>query len=271
MNRPEYQLEDLLYLMQRLRDPELGCPWDLKQSFETIVPFTLEEVYEVVDTIERQDYGHLREELGDLLFQVIFYSQLGQEEQLFDFHQVVSELVDKLVKRHPHVFPEGTLKSSRNSQTEPEEHAIKQNWEALKRDERQAKGRNSLLADIPMPLPALSRAQKLQKRAASHGFDWPDSRGVFDKLDEERRELQEAVQQGGQPQIEEEVGDLLFTMVNLSRHLKVDAEAALRRASRKFETRFQYVEKQVAAVGEEIDQCSMERLDQLWSEAKKHT
>ena len=270
MSTDHYQLADLLYLMRRLRDPVSGCPWDLKQSFETIVPFTLEEVYEVVDTIEQGDYGHLREELGDLLFQVVFYSQLGAEQALFDFDQVVSELVSKLVKRHPHVFPEGSLSSMRSGDGEPDEGNIKQNWESLKRDERRAKGRVSILDDIPVALPALSRAQKLQKRAANHGFDWPDTDGIFDKLTEETDELKTALQLQSREAIEEELGDLLFTVVNLCRHLKVDAEGALRKGSRKFEQRFHHIEARLAASDEEIDDCSLERLDQLWNEAKEH-
>ncbi len=264
-----YQVEDLLYLMRRLRDPESGCPWDLKQSFETIVPFTLEEIYEVIDTIERKDFFHLKEELGDLLFQVIFYSQLGAEESLFDFGDVVSTLVEKLVNRHPHVFPAGTLESRRGASGAPDEKTVKERWEALKRGERQQKGQHSILDDIPLGLPALSRAQKLQKRAANHSFDWPDSSGVFDKLDEEIGELKTAIQQGNQCAIEEELGDLLFTAVNLSRHLKVDAETSLRAASRKFETRFQYIEQQLIASGETMGDCTLDRLDQLWVQAKQ--
>ncbi len=271
MAENRYQMEDLLYLMRRLRDPDNGCPWDLKQSFETIVPFTLEEIYEVIDTIERKDFAHLKEELGDLLFQVIFYSQLGAEERLFDFDDVVSTLVEKLVNRHPHVFPAGTLESSRGTDGAPDDMAIKEKWEALKRAERQQKGQHSILDDIPLGLPALSRAQKLQKRAANHGFDWPDSSGVFEKLEEEIGELKTAIHQENQHAIEEELGDLLFTAVNLSRHLKVDAETSLRSASRKFETRFQYIEQQLMASGETMSDCTLNRLDQLWVQAKQKT
>ena len=271
MASDRYLIEDLLYLMRRLRDPGSGCPWDLKQSFETIAPFTLEEIYEVIDTIERKDFPHLKEELGDLLFQVIFYSQLGAEENLFDFGDVVSTLVEKLINRHPHVFPEGTLQSSRGTDVAPDEMAIKQKWEALKHGERRQKGQHSILADIPMGLPALSRAQKLQKRAANHSFDWPDSSGVFEKLEEEIGELKAAIQQENQHAIEEELGDLLFTAVNLSRHLKVDAETSLRAAARKFETRFQYIEQQLMESGETMSDCTLNRLDQLWILAKQKT
>jgi len=271
MSDNKSSLQDLLYLMRRLRDPEIGCPWDLKQTFATIVPFTLEEVYEVVDTIEREDYSHLKEELGDLLFQVVFYSQLGEEQGLFNFEQVVSALTDKLVSRHPHVFPEGTLHSQRDAQENPNEQDIKQNWERLKQGERQDKGRSSILDDIPRALPALSRAQKLQKRAANHGFDWPDSGGVWNKLQEEIDELKAALREQNQECIEDELGDVLFTTVNLGRHLGVDTELALRNASQKFEKRFQYLEEKLAESGEEVVNTSPQRLDQLWREAKLET
>ena len=269
MIRKRYQLEDLLYMMQRLRDPETGCPWDLKQTFETIVPYTLEEVYEVVDTIERQDYAHLKEELGDLLFQVVFYSQLGEEQDLFSFDDVISILVNKLFTRHPHVFPEGTLVSTREAGVVPDEAKVKQTWESIKTSERKEKGRHSVLADIPESLPALTRATKLQKRAASHGFDWPSIDGVVDKLDEETAELKMALQQCDQENIEEELGDLLFTMANLCRHVGMDAETTLRKSSRKFEHRFQHIESRVADKGATLKETSLDELDQLWDEAKR--
>ena len=269
MSGKQYQLEDLLYLMRRLRDPETGCPWDLKQTFETIVPYTLEEVYEVVDTIERQDYAHLKEELGDLLFQVVFYGQLGEEQDLFSFDDIVSILVNKLVTRHPHVFPAGTLVSEREAGVVPDEVKIKQTWESIKTSERKEKGRHSVLADIPESLPALTRATKLQKRAANHGFDWPSIDGVVDKLDEETVELKVALQQGDQENIEEELGDLMFTMANLCRHVGVDAETTLRKSSRKFEHRFQHIEGRVADSGSTLKKTSLDELDQLWDEAKR--
>lgn len=266
----QYSLDDLLYLMQRLRDPATGCPWDLKQTFKTIIPYTLEEVYEVVDTIEREDYAHLKEELGDLLFQVIFYSQIAEERSLFDYSDVVSTLVKKLVSRHPHVFPMGTLASQRNpNDNSSDELAIKQTWESIKTSERNDKGRHSILSDIPPSLPALTRAQKLQKRAAIHGFDWPSIDGVFSKVEEETDELKCAISQGNQKDIEEELGDLIFTMVNMCRHLGVDAETALRKSSSKFEHRFQYIEDQVNVNGKMISETSLNELDRLWDEAKK--
>ncbi len=265
---PEYTVADMLYLMERLRDPETGCPWDLRQTFETIVPFTLEEVYEVIDTIERGDYRDLREELGDLLFQVVFYSQLGREGGYFDFSQVVSSLVEKLVFRHPHVFPEGTLDSMRDSASNPDEAGIKQTWEKLKKTERSSKGRHSVLDDIPSCLPALMRAQKMQKRAAGVGFDWPDIDGVLTKVCEEANEVAAALSAGDQDKVEEEVGDLFFTCVNLSRHLGVESEGALRRATRKFERRFQYIEKCAVKEGQTVESMSLEEMDALWEASK---
>jgi len=262
-------IEDLRYLMQRLRNPETGCPWDLKQTFSSIVPYTLEEVYEVVDTIDREDYTHLKEELGDLLFQVIFYSQLAEEQSLFSFEDIVSTLVEKLVLRHPHVFPDKTLESERGTDAISSEPAIKETWEAIKKSERQEKGFYSILADIPSSLPALTRAQKLQKRASNHGFDWPSVEGVLDKLDEENNELKKALIVDEPGHIEEELGDLMFTLVNLCRHLNIDAETSLRKASRKFENRFHYVEESVQAKGQKLKETDLENLDKLWEEAKE--
>ena len=265
---PKYSVEDMLYLMERLRNPADGCPWDCKQTYKTIVPYTLEEAYEVADTIERGDYDHLREELGDLLFQVVFYSQLGKEEERFDFHQVVSALVEKLVSRHPHVFPDGTLTSRRTAGAEADESSIKQTWEALKKDERDAKGRHSVLDDIPVGLPAATRAQKIQKRASSVGFDWPDTSGVVDKISEEATELEAAIASGKEVDIKAEFGDLLFSCINLGRHLGVDCESALRATSAKFEQRFHSIEKAATDQGKTVEELSLEEMDWLWEEAK---
>ena len=269
-------MENLLYLMRRLRKPKTGCPWDIKQTFTTITPYTLEEVYEVVDTIEREDYPHLKEELGDLLFQVVFYGQLAEEKSLFSFEDIVSSLVQKLVLRHPHVFPEGTLESEMESNQSPilendqssDESGIKQKWEAIKKAERKKKGHNSILADVPISLPALTRAQKIQKRVANHGFDWPSVDGVLNKLDEESNELKAAISQGDQENIDEELGDLMFTLVNLCRHLNVDAETSLRQATRKFEQRFHHVENTVSSKGQDFSETALEELNQFWGEAK---
>ncbi|SDH96861.1 nucleoside triphosphate pyrophosphohydrolase [Pseudomonas panipatensis] len=267
-----YKLDDLLHLMARLRDPRHGCPWDLKQSYASIVPYTLEEAYEVADAIERGDFGHLREELGDLLFQVVYYSQLAQEEQRFAFAEVVDGITAKLIRRHPHVFPDGDLYGAPDP-AKLEEAAVKQRWEELKAEERAAKAAEpvqlSLLDDVPTALPALSRAAKLQKRAAQVGFDWPEALPVVDKLREELDEVLEAMADGDAEAQAEEVGDLLFVVVNLARHLKVDPETALRAANTKFERRFRYIEGALRDQGRKAEECSLDELDALWGEAKR--
>jgi nucleoside triphosphate diphosphatase len=264
MTSYKYSTDDLLTLMARLRDPQTGCPWDIKQDYASIAPSTLEEAYEVVDAIEKQDFVHLKEELGDLLFQVIFYSQLGKEENRFDFAGVVSDLVEKLVRRHPHVFPDGTLASTiDNRHTLPTD--VKARWEAIKQQERDAKGPQSLLADVPLNLPALSRAAKLQKRAASVGFDWVDVQGPIGKVREELIEVEEALIADDNEAIEEELGDLFFAVVNVSRYLKIDPELALRKASQKFEDRFNYIETHL---NKPMAEASIEEMTVLWDEAK---
>lgn len=262
-----YSIDDLLYLMARLRDPQSGCPWDLKQDYASIAPSTLEEAYEVVDTIERGDLGHLREELGDLLFQVIFYSQLAREEQRFDFSGVVSGLVSKLVRRHPHVFPDGSLHSRASGQDRMPTD-VKQRWEAIKQQERTEKGAAGLLDDVPLNLPALSRAAKLQKRAASVGFNWSDVQGPIAKVREELAEVEQALLDEDQQALAEELGDLLFSVVNISRFLKIDPEAALRAGNRKFEQRFRYIEAQAERPLEDL---GIEAMERLWQRAKTET
>ncbi len=269
MERRQYTIDDLLYLMGRLRDPDTGCPWDARQTYKTIVPFTLEEVYEVIDTIEREDYPHLREELGDLLFQTVFYSQLAFEDRHFHFNDVVHGLVEKLVSRHPHVFPDGTLHSVRSAQGQTREDEVSKNWETLKKQERAQKGKSTLLADIPPNLPSLIRAEKIQKRASRSGFDWQHLSGVFDKFQEEYAELREAVNEAEASRIEDELGDLLFTCVNLARHLQVDAESALRRATRKFEERFHLMEQAMVRDGEQLELLDPETKNRYWEMAKK--
>lgn len=267
-----YRLDDLLHLMARLRDPQYGCPWDLKQTYATIVPYTLEEAYEVADAIERDDFEHLPGELGDLLFQVVYYSQLAQEEGRFDFAQVVDGITAKLVRRHPHVFPDGDLYGATDA-AKLEEAAIKQRWEEIKAQERAEKAaapeQLSLLDDVPGALPALSRAAKLQKRAAQVGFDWPEALPVVDKVREELDEVLEAMSENDAEAVAEEIGDLLFVVTNLARHLKVDPEAALRAANGKFERRFRFIERRVREAGRSMDGCSLDELDTLWGEAKK--
>lgn len=250
--------------MQALRHPETGCPWDLKQNFRSIVPHTLEEAYEVADTIERDDMPALKDELGDLLFQVIFYSQLAAEQGLFEFDDVVKSLNDKLIRRHPHVF-------SMPSNASVED--VNQAWETQKELERKEKAededrRASVLDDVPLGLPALSRAAKLQKRASRQGFDWPDITGATDKLHEELEELATAQTHDEQ---QHELGDVLFSVVNLSRFLKIDSERALRYASARFSTRFSWIEAKLNESDTAIGDCSPEQLEELWREAKRAT
>ncbi len=260
----QYSVDDLLYLMARLRDPESGCPWDIKQDYASIAPSTLEEAYEVVDAIEKQDFAHLKEELGDLLFQVIFYSQLGKEEERFEFASVVSDLVAKLIRRHPHVFPDGTLQSRvDNRNTLPGD--VKTRWEAIKQQEREAKGAQGLLADVPLNLPALSRAAKLQKRAAGVGFDWDDVYGPIAKVREELLEVEAELDSGDRQALEEELGDLLFAAVNIARYMKIDPEQALRLANQKFEQRFHFIEKNVT---QSLEETSIDEMNRLWDLAK---
>ncbi len=267
-----YQLADLLHLMARLRDPQHGCPWDLQQDYASIVPHTLEEAYEVADAIERRDFAHLPGELGDLLFQVVYYSQLAREEGRFDFATVVDAITRKLVRRHPHVFPDGDLYGSPEL-PRLDEAAIKQRWEQIKAEERAeqaaAPEQLSLLDDVPHALPALSRAAKLQKRAAGVGFDWPEALPVVDKLHEELNEVLEAMSENDPQAIAEEIGDLLFVVVNLARHLKVDPENALRAANGKFERRFRFIEQALRDAGRSPESCDLEELDALWDAAKK--
>ncbi|MGE6688415.1 nucleoside triphosphate pyrophosphohydrolase [Stutzerimonas stutzeri] len=267
-----YQLNDLLHLMARLRDPQHGCPWDLQQNYASIVPHTLEEAYEVADAIESGDFDHLPGELGDLLFQVVYYSQLAKEEGRFDFSTVIDAITRKLIRRHPHVFPDGDLYGSPEL-PRLDEAAIKQRWEEIKAEERAEKAaapeQLSLLDDVPSALPALSRAAKLQKRAAQVGFDWPEAPPVVDKVREELGEVLEAMSENDPKAIAEELGDLLFVVVNLARHLKVDPENALRAANGKFERRFRFIEQALREAGRPIESCDLEALDALWGEAKK--
>jgi nucleoside triphosphate diphosphatase len=255
------EMQALLEVMARLRDPVHGCPWDKEQTFTTIAPYTLEEAFEVADAIDRGDLGALCEELGDLLFQVVFHARLAEEQGAFDFPAVARGLTTKMRRRHPHVF--GTAKI-RDSETQTEA------WEAHKAHERTARGEGAL-DGVPVSLPALARAQKLGRRAARAGFDWADRAGVLEKLAEETRELEAAIAQHDTAPgaVEEELGDLLFTVANLARHLEVDAEGALRRASLKFERRFRAMETRLAAAGLATDEAGAEELDRLWNAVKE--
>ena len=253
----------LIDVMSRLRDPEHGCPWDLQQNFESIVPYTVEETYELVDAIEAENFEQIREELGDVLFQVVFYAQLASEQNRFDFDEVVAGITDKLVRRHPHVF-------SNNSETATSEAEVKENWERFKQSEREQKKQSAILDDVPRALPALSRAQKLQKRAARVGFDWLDAEGVWAKIDEELSELREAIVSQNDSHIEAELGDVLIAVVNLARHLGVDAESATRRANSRFENRFRVMEQAALEEGTSLKEETLEQLEKRWQQAKAH-
>ncbi len=252
-------MDKLLELMAALRDQETGCPWDREQTFATIAPYTVEEAYEVADAVAHEDYDELKDELGDLLLQVVFHAQMASEAKLFEFEDVVSAICDKLERRHPHVFGNGTARDDALAQ--------QMAWERDKAKERQGK---TLLGDIPVALPALMRAQKLQKRAASVGFDWPDARGARDKVDEELRELDAELQEhpdGGNAQFEE-LGDLLFAVTNLARKLGFDAEDALRNGCRKFIRRFNAVEQAVLESGVSLQNAGLAVLDSHWEQVK---
>jgi MazG family protein len=248
----------VLDVMAQLRDPQHGCPWDVEQNFRTIAPYTIEEAYEVADAITREDMPALKEELGDLLFQVAFHARMAEELGAFDFADLAQALADKMIERHPHVFDEKVERSA-------EEQTVA--WETLKAEKRAASGA-SLLDDVAMALPALMRAEKLTKRAARINFDWPSSAEVLEKLDEELAELKAAEASGDHDHIAEEMGDILFVMANLARKLKVDPEEALRRANAKFTRRFQYIEGKLAEANRTGPQ-PLDEMEALWIEAKR--
>jgi MazG family protein len=255
-------IQSLLDIMRQLRDPDSGCPWDLKQNFHSIVPYTIEETYELVDAIAAEDFAQIRDELGDVLFQVVFYSQMAKEQGLFSFDDVVNGISRKLLRRHPHIF-------AKPDERQVSEQEVKERWEQIKGEERQQKNQVGALDDVPRALPALSRSQKLQKRAASVGFDWSELDAVRGKMDEELGELAEAVSEGDSAAIESEVGDIFLAMVNLARHLGVDAEAALRHANRRFEDRFSLMETAAERDGSQLSEESLERLEERWQAAKR--
>lgn len=253
-------MERLLAIMARLRDPSSGCPWDRAQTFATIAPYTVEEAYEVADAIERADLGDLKEELGDLLFQVVFHSRMAEEAGAFDFDAVAHAISDKMIRRHPHIFADQAY------QSEAEQKA---DWEALKARERAAKGRAaSILDDVPVGLPALTRAAKLTKRAARVGFDWSDIDQVLGKLEEEIAELRVEIANSAPGAIRDEFGDVLFVMANLARKLDLEPEDALRSTNAKFIRRFGYIEAHLAASGRSPEDATLEEMDVLWEEAK---
>jgi ATP diphosphatase len=263
----QYQLSDLSYIMSRLRDPDGGCPWDLAQDFTTIASSTIEEAYELVDAIFANDKAQIKEELGDVLFQVVFYSQLGKEESAFSLEDVIDYLCQKLIRRHPHVFPNGDIHQRFDGAIDVEQ--VKQEWERIKAEERGEKAQTALLDDIPKALPALKRAQKMQKRASAVGFDWPDALSAISKVEEELAELKQAISEGNSRDIELEMGDLLFSCVNVARHLQLNAEKAVMLANRKFEQRFAFIEQTLIKQGKTLEQSSLVELDTLWEQAKQ--
>ena len=256
-------LQRLKDIVARLRDPETGCPWDQKQNFKSIAVYTLEEAYEAVDAINREDYAELKDELGDLLLQVVFHAQIANELGYFDLSGVENAICEKMLRRHPHVF--GPAKDRTY-----DEDRVKLSWEKEKARERAEKERHGVLDGIPLAFPALKRAQKLQKRAATVGFDWQQAKAVLDKVKEEVAELEQAIGNRNDMAISEETGDLLFSCVNLARHLGVDAETALMSANNKFEKRFRLLESILAARQRRPHDCSLEEMDELWDQVKQN-
>ena len=270
-------IDRLVVIMTMLRDKQHGCPWDLEQSIKSLLPYTLEEVYEVADAIENNDLVELEDELGDLLFQVIFYAQIAKEQGAFDFQDIATAISSKLLRRHPHVFPDGDMKKFGIPQNISADQVVV-NWEAIKEVEREEKRKKggkkasqqleSLLDDVPRALPAMERARKLQKRAAQVGFDWAEIGPVLEKLKEEVQEFEEALAGGDAERMSDELGDVLFAAVNLARHSKIEPEVALRSANRRFEVRFKWIEVALTANGRSLKEASLEELDMLWDEAK---
>lgn len=262
-----HSLDDLLKVMARLRDPETGCPWDRNQTFSTIAPYTIEEAYEVADAISRGDLEALKDELGDLLLQVVYHAQMASEESRFDFSDVADAITRKMIRRHPHVFENPGLR---------DEFLKLDLWQRIKAEEKVERGLvrdASRLDEVPLALPALTRAVKLQKRAAETGFDWPNLAPVLAKAEEEIAELKAAIEETPDrdkpaPRVTEEFGDLLFVMANIARHLGLDPEAALRHANDKFVRRFRSIEAALAAEGRKPEDATLEEMDQLWDEAK---
>ncbi|WP_343079318.1 nucleoside triphosphate pyrophosphohydrolase [Ostreiculturibacter nitratireducens] len=257
---PEGGLPRLLEIMARLRDPETGCPWDIEQDFATIAPYTIEEAYEVADAIERGAWGELEGELGDLLLQVVYHARMGEEAGVFDFASVTKAISDKMVDRHPHVFGEESRDKTAEDQT--------RDWEKMKAAEREARAEAGVLDGVAAGLPALTRAVKLQKRAARVGFDWPTTHEVIAKIVEEAQELEDARATLTEAEVFEEFGDLLFVIANLARHLKVDPEAALRAANAKFTRRFRSIEAALRERGKRPEDSDLAEMDALWNEAK---
>ena len=257
------KLNELLLIMEKLRTPETGCPWDLKQNFKSIAAYTIEEAYEVVDAIEREDTDDLKDELGDLLLQVVFHARMAEEAGLFNFDDVANAVSEKMIRRHPHVFGDEANKTADD---------VKNSWEEIKAEEKRTKTGDettSLLDDIPNPLPGMSRAVKLQKRAARIGFDWPDMQQVFDKLDEELGELRAEIDQNGSSERQlDEMGDVMFVIANLARHLKIDPEQAARAGNQKFTRRFNDMEAQAKTLNKDMHDLTLAELETMWQTAK---
>ena len=260
-------MQQLLDIMAQLRNPEGGCPWDLKQDFRSILPHTLEEAYEVADAIDSDDRMQMRDELGDLLFQVVFYCQLAREEGSFEFADVAQTMSDKLIRRHPHVFSPSADEAELGTSALDADQVL-QKWEAIKQAERDAKHQHSVLDDVPNALPAMQRSAKLQKRAANVGFDWPDVTPVLANMAEELEEIEQAFASGDKDHTLEELGDLMFACVNMARHLKQDPEQVMRAANAKFERRFRFLETQLVEAGESLESVDLERMEAGWKAAK---
>ena len=261
--------DQLLSIMARLRDPERGCPWDVEQNFDTIAPYTVEEAHEVADAIARRDYRNLQEELGDLLLQVVFHSQMATEAGLFNIEDVAAGINTKLIRRHPHVFPGGRLDAERDSIAVQQ---VSDNWEAIKAQEKAERGETAthLLDSVHAGMPALARAEKLQKKASKVGFDWHDPHAVLAKLREEIDEVEEAITgKHARAAVEDELGDIMFCVVNLARHLDLDAEQALKRSNNKFIRRFNHIEDSLRAGQRQFADASLDDMEQLWVQAKQ--
>jgi ATP diphosphatase len=259
MQKTETNILQLLEVMQQLRDPETGCPWDIAQNFSTVAPYTIEEAYEVADAIQRGNLEELKDELGDLLLQVVFHAQMADEKDAFDFNDVVEAICDKMIRRHPHVFDGATVENA---------EAQNQAWEHAKEKERDARGIHSLLDDVPRGMAELQRAVKLQKRASHVGFDWGSPEPVLEKFAEEVMEMREAMLGGNIDEIEDELGDVLFVVTNLARQLKIDPARALRRANAKFERRFRAVED-MAGSRDALHAMDLDAMEDLWQQVKK--
>jgi nucleoside triphosphate diphosphatase len=266
---PSRDVKRLIEIMAALRTPKTGCPWDLEQNFATIAPYTIEEAYEVADAIARDDLDDLRDELGDLLLQVVFHARMAEEEKAFDFGDVVTAITDKLIRRHPHVFGDAAGPATHEQ--------IRGTWDVIKkqekaeraaRDPQREQAESTLLASVKAGVPALTRAYELQKKVATVGFDWREPAPVVDKIREETGEIEAALASGERGKIAEEIGDLMFTAINLARVSGIDPESALRATNAKFERRFAYVEKRIVAQDRKLEDVSLEEMDKLWDEAK---